>query len=108
MFGALSSWLFDTSGLTPHGFSLLWESGLLWLHAISDVGTGLSYFVIPLVLIAMVRRRPDLGFRPIFGLLAAFILLCGAGYWLNLLTLWVPAYGIEGIVKALAAIVSIV
>jgi PAS domain S-box-containing protein len=107
MFGGLSNWLFDTSGLTPHGFCLLWEPGLLWLHAISDVGIGLSYFVIPFVLVAALRRRRDLGFRPIFYLFAAFILLCGAGHWLNLLTLWVPAYGVEGIVKAMTATVSI-
>jgi PAS domain S-box-containing protein len=107
MFGEVSKWLFDTGGLTPHGFCLLWEPGLLWLHAISDVGIGLSYFAIPLFLIAMIRARPDIGFRPLFGLFAAFIMLCGAGHWLDLLTLWVPAYGVEGVVKAATAIVSI-
>ena len=28
MFNALSDWLFDSSGLTPHGFCLLWQPGL--------------------------------------------------------------------------------
>jgi signal transduction histidine kinase/DNA-binding NarL/FixJ family response regulator len=101
-------WLLDPAGLTPHGFCLLWQPGLLWLHAGADFTVGLSYFCIPLVLAVILRRRPDLMFRPIVTLFAAFILLCGAGHWLALLTLWVPAYGLEGIVKAATALVSMV
>jgi PAS domain S-box-containing protein len=108
MFGGLSSWLFDPSGLTARGFCLLWEPGLLWLHAASDVGTGLAYFTILLALVAIIQVRPDLPFRPVIGLFAAFLLLCGTGHWLDLLTLWVPAYGIEGVVKAMTAVTSIV
>ena len=32
-------------------------------------------------------------------LFAAFILLCGARHWLDLLTLWVPVYGVNGVIK---------
>jgi hypothetical protein len=108
MFNELTNWLFDPSGLTPHGFCLLWEPGLLWLHALSDIGTGLSYFAIPFVLVAIIKCRPDLGFRPMFRLFAAFILLCGTGHFLDLLIIWVPAYGVQGIVKAMTAVISIV
>jgi len=103
---ALANWLLNPSGLTPHGFCLLWEPGLIWLHALSDIGIGLSYFAIPVVLSVIIRRRPDLVFRPVVILFAAFILLCGAGHWLDVLTLWVPAYGLEGIIKALTAATS--
>ena len=44
MLSALSEWLFDTSGLAPHGFCLLWEPGLIWLYAISDTLIALAYF----------------------------------------------------------------
>ncbi len=104
----IAQWLFNPSGLSPHGFCLLWDPGLIWLHAISDAGIGLSYFAIPAILGMIIRRRPDLVFRPVIGLFAAFILLCGAGHWLDVLTLWVPAYGLEGVVQALTAIVSTV
>ena len=107
VFTELSNWLVDPSGLTPHGFCLLWEPGLLWLHALSDGGIGLAYFTIPVALIVIMRRRPDLVFRPVFGLSAAFILLCGAGHWLDVLTLWIPAYGLSGVVKGLTGITSI-
>ncbi len=108
MLDSVIRWLFDPSGLTPHGFCLLWEPGLIWLHALSDLGIGIAYYTIPLALALFVRRRRDLLFRPIFVLFAAFILLCGTGHLLDVLTLWVPAYWADGLVKAATAIVSII
>ena len=105
---ALTEWLFNQSGLTPHGFCLLWDPTLIWTYAISDVGIGLAYFSIPLALIVFVRRRPEIVFRPLFWLFATFILLCGLSHWLDVLTLWVPAYGLEAFVKAATALVSLV
>lgn len=107
MLDKLTNWLFDPSGLTPHGFCLLWEPGLVWLYAISDIAIGLAYFTIPVALVVFVRRRNDLAFKPLFVLFAAFILLCGTGHWLDLLTLWLPAYGIEGLVKSATGAVSL-
>jgi len=105
--GAAGRWLIEPSGLTPHGFCLLWQPGLIWLHAVSDAVTGFAYFTIPLGLGMFVSRRKDLVFRPIFGLFAAFIVLCGTVHLLELLTLWVPVYRLEGLVKAATASVSI-
>jgi signal transduction histidine kinase len=104
----VARWLFDPSGLTPHGFCLLWEPGLIWLHALSDIGIGVAYFTIPMALAVFARRRRDLVFRPVFFLFAAFIMLCGTGHLLDVLTLWVPAYWADGLVKAATAIVSII
>jgi signal transduction histidine kinase/CheY-like chemotaxis protein len=103
----LVGWLFDPSGLTPHGFCLLWEPGLIWTYALSDALIGLAYFSIPVALVIVARRRSDLVFRPLLWLFAAFILLCGTTHWIDLLTLWVPAYGLGGIVKAATAGVSL-
>ncbi len=108
MFGALRDWLFDPAGLTPHGFCLLWDPGLIWAYAVSDIGIGVAYFTIPLALAIFARRRRDVAFRPIFWLFAAFIFLCGTTHFLDVLTLWVPVYGIEAAVKATTAAVSIV
>jgi signal transduction histidine kinase/CheY-like chemotaxis protein len=108
MLDNIARWLFDPSGLTPHGFCLLWEPGLIWLHAASDLGIGIAYFTIPLALAVFVRRRRDLVFRPVFVLFAAFILLCGTGHLIDVLTLWVPAYWLDGVVKAATATVSII
>ena len=84
-----------------------WEPGLIWTHALSDIGIGIAYFSIPLALSIFARRRQDLVFRPIFWLFATFILLCGTTHLLGVLTLWVPAYGLDAVVKAVTAVVSL-
>jgi diguanylate cyclase (GGDEF)-like protein/PAS domain S-box-containing protein len=100
-------WLIDPAGVTPHGFCLLWQPGLLWTHVIADFTTGAAYFAISMTMAVIVRRRQDLGFRPLAWLFIAFILLCGFTHWLDVLTIWVPAYGVQGIVKAATAAVSV-
>jgi PAS domain S-box-containing protein len=106
MWDSVSRWLFDPSGLTPHGFCLLWEPGLIWTDALSDGGIALAYMMIAGCLMAFARRRADLAFRPLCWLFAAFILLCGTAHLLDVVTLWLPAYGLEASVKAANAIVS--
>ncbi len=106
--GSLTSWLFSPGGLTPHGFCLLWEPGLIWTYAISDISIGIAYFTIPLALAYFARRRSDLAFGPLLWLFAAFILLCGATHWLDVVTLWAPAYGLEAVFKVATAVVSLV
>ncbi|WP_158258478.1 hybrid sensor histidine kinase/response regulator [Rhodopila globiformis] len=107
MLKSLTDWLLDPSGLTPHGFCLSWEPGLIWTHALADSAIGLAYFSIPLALMYFARRRPDLAHRPVFYLFSAFILLCGTTHLFAVLTLWVPAYGLEAAVKVATAIVSV-
>jgi len=103
-----SNWALDPSGLTPHGFCLLWQPGLIATYAIADGLIAISYLTIPVALGIVASRRRDLMFRPVFMLFASFILLCGISHMLDVLTLWVPAYGLEAIVKGATAIVSIV
>jgi two-component sensor histidine kinase len=100
-------WLLNPTGLTPHGFCLSWSPGLVAMHAVSDVIIGLAYFSIPLAIAAFVRRRPDIKYGWVAYLFVAFILACGATHFLAILTLWVPAYGVEGIIKAVTAVLSI-
>jgi diguanylate cyclase (GGDEF)-like protein/PAS domain S-box-containing protein len=104
----LIQWLFSPAGLTPHGFCLLWQPGLIWTDAAADFATGTAYFAIPIALAVIARGRPEIVFRPVIWLFVAFILLCGITHWLDLLTLWVPVYGLQGAAKAIAATVSVV
>jgi signal transduction histidine kinase/CheY-like chemotaxis protein len=106
MFSALTNWLFNP-GLTPHGFCLLWDPGLIWTYALSDAGIGLAYFSIPVALAAIARNRSDLVFSPLLWLFAAFILLCGTTHWIDVLTLWTPAYGIGAAVRVATALASV-
>jgi len=101
-------WLLNPAGLTAHGFCLSWAPGLVALHAISDALTGLAYFSMPVVLLTFARRRPDLQYIWVLYLFVVFILACGADHVMSIVTLWLPAYGIEGIIKLITALLSVV
>ncbi|MGE8136027.1 ATP-binding protein [Novosphingobium subterraneum] len=96
------------TGLPPHGFCLLWDPGLVWTHVIADALIAMAYYSIPVVLWLFLRRRPDLEFGWVLGLFALFILACGTTHLISILVLWVPAYGIEALVKVITAGASIV
>jgi two-component sensor histidine kinase len=100
-------WLIYPVNLTPHGYCLLWAPGLIWLHAASDTVIALAYFSIPLALIWFVHQRKDLEFRWVFLLFVCFIMACGLTHVMGVLTLWVAAYGLEGLIKVVTAILSV-
>ncbi|MGG6238922.1 PAS domain S-box protein [Nodosilinea sp. AN01ver1] len=91
----------------PHGHCYLWRPGLVWLHLLSDALIALSYWTIAAGLVYFVRRRPDVPFKPLFWLFAAFIAACGATHLLEVWTLWFPTYWVSGAVKGLTALISL-
>jgi PAS domain-containing protein len=99
--------LLDSSMLSPHGICLLWEPELIWLHVVSDACIAVAYFSIPFALAILVTKRRDLQFGWVYWAFAVFIMACGLTHVLSIYTLWVPVYGIEGIVKALTAVASV-
>ena len=101
------NWLFNPSGLTPHGFCLLWQPGLIWLHAGSDTVIAVAYCAIPLAMLRFARQRPDLSFLWLSYLFVAFILACGTTHMLDVVTLWRPIYGLAGLAKLATAVVSV-
>lgn len=98
---------FNSERFMPHGHCFLWEPDILWLHVLSDGGIVAAYLGIPLALIYLLYKRKDLKFENIFLLFAAFILLCGVTHAVSIWVLWYPDYAIQGILKAITAIVSI-
>ena len=90
----------------PHGYCYLWQPGVVWLHAISDVLIALSYFSIPATLLYLVRRRRDLPFHWMFVMFGLFIFGCGSTHVMEVWTLWIPQYRLAGLVKLLTAVVS--
>lgn len=99
--------LFATN-FVPHGYCMRWTSSVIWLHVISDAVITLAYFVIPLALVYFVRKRKDLAFHWMFVAFGVFILACGTTHLFSIITLWYPAYRIEGVIKAITASASIV
>lgn len=96
-----------TGAFLAHGVCYSWNSQLLALHAVSDVVIGLSYFSIPPALWYFVRRRDDLPFSWIFILFGLFIVACGSTHWMEVWTLWHPAYWTAGLIKAFTAAASL-
>ena len=98
---------FDSNGFIPHGHCYLWQTGLVWLHIISDATIALAYYSIPFLLIYFISKRKDVPFNGVFLLFGAFIIACGTGHLMDIWTLWHPDYWIAGVLKALTAIISI-
>jgi signal transduction histidine kinase len=99
--------LLNTESLSPHGICLLWRPELIWTHMISDFLIGGAYFSIPVFLGYLATKRPDVSFNWMMWAFAAFILACGTTHFFSIWTLWIPDYGLEAIIKAATALVSV-
>ncbi|MCF6150738.1 MAG: response regulator [Candidatus Kuenenia stuttgartiensis] len=95
-----------TQDFMPHGQCLLWRPEILWLFVISDGIITASYYSIPVALFYFVRRREDLEFKWMFVMFGLFIFSCGSTHFLDIWTLWSPAYRFEGVVKFFTAMAS--
>ena len=90
----------------PHVYCLR-LADVIWLHIASDGLIAVAYFLIPVAITLLVRRRKDLEFSGLFILFGCFILACAATHVLNIVTLWYPVYRLDGVVKAITAVASI-
>jgi PAS domain S-box-containing protein len=99
--------LLISGGFQPHGYCYQWNSGLVWLHVISDALIALAYFTIPVILIWFIRKRRDLPFSWMFGLFGVFIVACGVTHVLEVWNLWHAEYWVAGVAKAITAVASV-
>jgi PAS domain S-box-containing protein len=99
--------LFGSGDFRPHGYCYLWNSGLVWLHLISDLLIALAYFTIPVTLLWFVRKRRDLPFSWIFVMFGVFIVACGATHLMEIWNLWHANYWLAGVIKAVTAAASV-
>ncbi len=100
--------LLGIKDLIPHGYCLSWSPVLLWLHVSSDILITLAYYSIPFTIIYFIRQRKDIQY-PWLGLLfAGFIIACGTTHLLSAITIWIPLYWLDGLLKAFTAIISLV
>jgi PAS domain S-box-containing protein len=97
-----------TSGpFLPHGHCYLWIPELVWLHVVSDTLIALAYYVMPIALVYVVRKRRDLPFDWMFLMFGAFIVACGTTHLMGVWNLWYPTYWASGAVKAMTASISL-
>ena len=91
----------------PHGMCYLWDPAVLWLSVISDSLTGAAYYAIPFLLFYFVRKRRDVTFKGIFVAFGIFILACGATHVMGAITVWIPIYRLDAVIKAITALASV-
>ena len=91
----------------PHGMCYLWDPAVLWLSVISDSLTGAAYYAIPFLLFYFVRKRRDVEFKGIFVAFGVFILACGATHFMGAVTVWIPIYRFDAVIKAVTAAASV-
>ena len=97
------------STFLPHGASMLWKPELVWLNVASDATLACAFLTIAFVLSLFAWRRHHeilMIFRVTFWSFAVFAALCGASRLLAVLTMWVPAYGVEAAVKGILIPIS--
>lgn len=91
----------------PHGTCYMWNTPLLLLHVGSNAFIGLSYFCLSACLFYIFKKRKDFPFPKLFIVYVLFILLCGAGHFFDIYTIWKPYYFIAGYLRLAIATVSI-
>jgi hypothetical protein len=99
--------LLGSNGFLPHGYCISWSKPLVLTFVVSDILIFLSYFSLPLALAYFRRRRKDFPYRWLLNMFAAFIMACGLTHLMGAIVLWQPLYGLDAMIKAVAAIISV-
>ncbi|MDP1772909.1 MAG: PAS domain S-box protein [Methylobacter sp.] len=99
--------LFGLKDLIPHGYCLSWSPVLLWLNVITDLLMTLSFYSIPLMLVHFIRQRKDVPYSWLVAMFAGFIVACGTMHLLAVITIWIPLYWLDGLLKGFTAVLSV-
>jgi PAS domain S-box-containing protein len=77
-------------------------------YVVSDILIFLSYFSMPVAIGYFAQRRKDFPYRWLLWLFAVFIMACGATHLMGVVVLWQPLYGLDALLKAITAVVSVI
>ena len=103
------SWsrMLSTQDFLPHGYCYVWQPGVLWLNAGSDVIIGVSYLAIAATLALLVHKaRREIPYSSMIQAFGLFIVTCGLTHLMEVWTLWAPRYWLAGDLKLVTAIAS--
>ena len=92
----------------PHVFCYLGNPTLISVNLISDLLIGISYVVISLTLVYLVRASEGaIPFHWMFLAFGTFIIACGGTHFMEAITLWHPVYWASAYVKVVTAVASV-
>jgi PAS domain S-box-containing protein len=103
-------WFWEAVNYAPPDPRLSWQQDVVALHAVSDAIIAVSYLAIASGILWVLLHRLHLsrGQRTLGWLLCLFMLICAAIHSADVLSLWQPMYGAQGLVKAGGALASVV
>lgn len=100
--------VWQSAGFMPHAHCYLWQPDLMALHAVADSLIGIAYVAISCTLAFIVyRARGGIPFHWMVLAFGTFIVACGATHFMEVWTLWHPAYWLAGDVKTITALASV-
>jgi PAS domain S-box-containing protein len=76
-------------------------------HILTDAFITLAYYSIPISIYIVLKRKKALQFKNIYWLFILFIFSCGTTHLLHLLGIWIPLDLLQGMVKLVTAVVSV-
>jgi len=92
----------------PHSFCYLGNDTLIAVNLVSDLLIGISYVVISLTLVYLVRAsKGGIPFHWMFLAFGTFIIACGGTHFMEAITLWYPVYWASSYVKVVTAVASV-
>jgi hypothetical protein len=101
--------IFEPMNIEPHSEHYIPDHiGLMWFTVFANALVVVSYFLIPLAAVYLVRKRKDLVYNWVFLLIGLFIYLCGITHLMHIVTFWYPLFWLQGIIEIITAIASLV
>jgi len=81
---------------------------MVWTHVVADTLIAIAYLAISITLGYMVHKaRRDIPFHWMFLAFGLFIVACGGTHFMEVVTIWIPAYVFSAAVKLFTAVVSL-
>lgn len=99
--------ILSNTGYMPHGYCINWSQPLVLTFVVSDVLIFLSYCSMPIALGYFAHRRKDFPYPRLLVMFAVFIIACGFTHLMGAVVLWKPWYGLDAMLKAITAAVSV-
>ena len=89
--------LFFNKNFINNGYIYFGKLGIIRFGIASKLIVNSSYLIISLLLLYVLRYRPNIPYQKIFWLFFALIMVCGATHLLELFALWYPNYGLSNL-----------
>jgi len=101
--------MFDDVSLMPHWVSWAVAPRLIWAMVVANAITFLSFVIICITLLVLARRTRRVIPRDwayfLIGF-ALFIVACGTTHLMDVITTWIPVFGLDAGVNLITAVIS--